>query len=454
MPAGPLPPDYGRVTDEMLKAQQDRLGSLRDLVSREEALTQYVEAQTEQARLQNDVQKKITDALRTRSEKILAGTALLAGLGGLGGIAGFGGALGGLLGGTKGAAAGGAVGGALGGFVGAAAPGTMNRFNIAVEDVSGVIGQRLAPLFEQVLIPAIRLFGDFLQSVLPDAHDFREALAPLGELLDALREALAPVAAVIKDVLVVGLKILGEALKILVAIIKPILEFFGLLGTDKKLLPSEGAKARPIRFEDPLSAAKSVYQAAYLNVGAQGPDKQKTKIDQVLDEFKVSNATLKAISDVVKNILGAVGAAAKSVWDAINDIAGTNLTLGQFTKTLFEQPGDVFKQLAHNLSGGLFGEDFDKKNTYLPPTDKGRLSDVIARKYGAARRYAAAKGKAGGDATKDQAFLDMLKELRDLLKQMGASAKAQQDIEDELRDFARKASGRGIDGHAPGGGGR
>src|SRR5262245_29991957 len=207
-------PDFNRIINEQMKAQTERLQLLRTMMSREAVVAHYVDTQVEQARLQAELNKKVTDALRTKSEKILKATAAIAGLTGQGGIAGFGGAIGGIFGGVTGAAAGAAVGGAAGGAVGKFSPGTMERLSYAFDDLTAVLGERLMPIFETVVVPVVRLFGDVLESILPSGQEFAEILKPVTDFLADLRDALASIAPVIHDVLVVGLKALGIALQV------------------------------------------------------------------------------------------------------------------------------------------------------------------------------------------------------------------------------------------------
>src|SRR5262245_12484524 len=55
-----------------------------------------------------------------------------------------------------------------------ASPGTIQRFNYALQDTIAVFGQRLAPVLEGVIIPGLRLLGDVFNTILPDAKDFKE----------------------------------------------------------------------------------------------------------------------------------------------------------------------------------------------------------------------------------------------------------------------------------------
>lgn len=108
------------------------------------------------------------------------------------------------------AAAGGVLAGGMA-AVGARSPATMERFERALLDTTAVIGDTFAPVMD-LASEGIRLFGDFLASVLPDANEMREILKPLQEGLKDLRSVLTQVAPTIKDILVVALEGFGVAL--------------------------------------------------------------------------------------------------------------------------------------------------------------------------------------------------------------------------------------------------
>ena len=57
--------------------------------------------------------------------------------------------------------------------VGARSPATMERFERALLDVTAVIGETFTPILE-VVTEGVKLFGDVLASILPDASEMRE----------------------------------------------------------------------------------------------------------------------------------------------------------------------------------------------------------------------------------------------------------------------------------------
>jgi hypothetical protein len=206
--------------------------------------------------------------------------------GGVGGaLAGIGGAVTGIVGGFA------AAGSALKSFVAAANPAAVLRFDRALADVSGVIGRALAPVLD-VVTGALRLFGDFLASVLPSGDQLREALAPIGELFDTLREALAPVAEILKNVFLVALKLLAVPLKIFGALIKGIVHYLqdiGILNKEDKLQSSVGASVRNATFTSSEAGAKSIYTAILASSAPK-------------DGKKSTPAWLEKIYEVLNNI--------------------------------------------------------------------------------------------------------------------------------------------------------
>jgi hypothetical protein len=71
-------------------------------------------------------------------------------------------------------------------------PASVRLFQIAVQDVQGVIGSRFVPVL-QLMTDAVRFFGDALQTVLPSQQAITAALAPLRTAWEQVRAALIPV---------------------------------------------------------------------------------------------------------------------------------------------------------------------------------------------------------------------------------------------------------------------
>lgn len=77
----------------------------------------------------------------------------------------------------------------LTGFAAKASPAVFKQFQVAIEDVQGVIGQRFVPVLE-VMTDFVRLFGDVLHTILPDIQTMRAMVAPIRMFFSALREEL------------------------------------------------------------------------------------------------------------------------------------------------------------------------------------------------------------------------------------------------------------------------
>jgi hypothetical protein len=328
-----------------------------------------------------------------------------------------------------------------------AAPGTMQRFNIALQDSTAVIGQRLAPVFEQVLIPAVKLFGDFLTTILPSADAFAEILSPINDFLVDLRKSLASVAPIIKDVLVVGLRALGEALKLVLWPIRVLTQFigeiFGVQGA-AKLGSSAGAAARSIRFEDPMSAVKSVYQAAFAARGGVGAGKEKTPLEKIDDSVRAAVDWLKKIfgeDSLIGQVLKGIAGVVKSIYDAI-------------PKEVKEEVGKFFDpdEGAGAAIGQAIADVFVPGNKYQPPEDVGKaaLTDIYAKATGRASRVAGQVGEQAGALPFGQLVVPgLLKEMLENLRKLGEKAGVK-DVQGDLDRILNEARRRAMDGH-PGG---
>ena len=127
------------------------------------------------------------------------------------------------------------------GFVQAANPEIVELLNDTIADISGVIGQSLTPVVEAA-IPFVRMFGDFLASILPDAEGMRLALEPLQEALMALRSAIDPLIPLISGALRDGLIHFAVAVKLAVEALKYLTQFIpGLGGKSGNFKSSVGA---------------------------------------------------------------------------------------------------------------------------------------------------------------------------------------------------------------------
>src|SRR5260370_23786708 len=108
-------------------------------------------------------------------------------------------------------------------------------------------------------------------------------MQPLRAVMDEMKDSLADLAPVMKDTLAVTLAIVAELirefafeLKLMLAPLEmalSIMRKMGLISGGGGLTTSVGAAAREIRFGDPKSFAKEVYQAAYKASAAKGAGK-------------------------------------------------------------------------------------------------------------------------------------------------------------------------------------
>jgi hypothetical protein len=180
-----------------------------------------------------------------------------------------------------------------------ASPGTIERFDLALADATAVVGQRLVPVFE-VLTAGVRLVGDFFQTILPPAQEFRAALAPISDALKDLRDALASIAPVIRNILVAEIKTLGEAIRVTLVPIRLLAGFLeGLFGKGKALETSVGAAVRNVSFQSAESFAKQVNIAAFKSGIGTGGD----PIVGISDNVSKAVDELKKIGGFVSNIL-------------------------------------------------------------------------------------------------------------------------------------------------------
>lgn len=112
-------------------------------------------------------------------------------------------------------------------FVEAADPSAVEAFDQALEDITGVVGQALAPAFE-ILVPWVRTLGDFLASAMPDASVFRELFKAVTPLMKAYTDVMKSLAPILHTVLVpaiqIAAKVVGAFAQIVATAIEAISE--------------------------------------------------------------------------------------------------------------------------------------------------------------------------------------------------------------------------------------
>lgn len=145
------------------------------------------------------------------------------------------------------------IGMALGEFVKKANPAVFDQFMLAVNDLMGVIGKALVPLFQTVFIPIVRLLGDVLMNLAPLGTALAQAMKPVMEVFNVIGEivgrALAKVGEVAMNLAPV-FETLGNVFLTVVGAIQPIFDLLidllgGVLVEAAKLLAEAAKMAAP-----------------------------------------------------------------------------------------------------------------------------------------------------------------------------------------------------------------
>jgi hypothetical protein len=442
-----------------LRSTQQEASRLQVLMSSPDARREIVRQQLEVEKLRAGLDKVMAqEKNRQQYGTIMGGVRNLFGIGTGGGQGDkeAPGALSGLA-----SAATGAVAGLLAfKSVALASPASMQRFRLVAEDTAAVIGDRLRPVLE-ILTGAFRLLGDFLETILPSADEFRDILAPVTGFLSELRDALASIAPVVRDVLVVAFRALGVALNVLLIPIRFLVGFlqglFGLSNEVERLKDSTGKAARSIQFGDPMAAVKSVYAAAYLGSAGAGADKQKSPLDGIGKDVSQAVKHLQAISQRAAEIGRLVGEFARQYLKPVIDAI----------ETLVNEPGKVMEATGAPIEDFVrefIGAEKIQREPGLSPKDAGKAKtfDDLAKEFGNAKMVAGDIKRfleSGGGATaaeqKDLAasrnqLQQLIDSIRILAEKAGSTGKYNEEI-NELLKWAGMTSRRGIDGSAAGG---
>ena len=218
-----------------------------------------------------------------------------------------------------------------------ASPANVQLFQMAMDDLQGVIGQRCVPIVD-LFRDGVRLVGDVLQSILPNMSDMRDALAPLRQSFAEIRSAIEPLAPIIKDVIMVSFNMLAMTLKGLavsitmaLAPLNAMMEVardIGLLGKPEALKSSVGAAAKPASYSSIADVAKNAQQRAFSQGYGPNAKKESTPIKQLVETAKdilawltqkkeqveAAKETVSNAADIATN---AAGWLAKRAMDAI-----------------------------------------------------------------------------------------------------------------------------------------
>ena len=240
---------------------------------------------------------------------------------------------------TKGLLGGGVAGGAAAGLAGMAKsiveltavsnPGIVKRFTLALQDMWGVLGHRLAPIVE-LFTKALRFLGDVLAAILPSSQDVRDALAPINDIFEDLYDIVAEVAPLLREVFKLLVQGFAVALKALLTPLRVLVQFMrglGLIGNEggKVKGGSVGAAARPAAFEGVEDYARKVYTTILSSQGME-----KTPEEKQVDLLGNTNTILKDILSALNKgfSLGFASGAAGLVSQGLVKEAGPSVAVG------------------------------------------------------------------------------------------------------------------------------
>ncbi len=167
-------------------------------------------------------------------------------------------------------------------------PAVVNRFQLAMDDMTAVIGQRFLPVVE-FSTGIVRSFGDFLANALPSVGDVSSALEDLRPAMDEIKDAFADFAPLLKQIARQWLTDFAAGLKVAMLTVKQFVQslrdFFGVEGDRKKNDQSSmGASAQQARVGGIDDIGKSILEAA-LGQGNMGKQDPQEKLENTLSKL-------------------------------------------------------------------------------------------------------------------------------------------------------------------------
>lgn len=193
------------------------------------------------------------------------------------------------------------------GFVQVANPAVVEQLNHAIADVSGVIGQFLTPVVEAA-VPWVRMFGDFLASILPNAEELRNALAPLDGALASLKEAIDPLIPLFQDYLLNSIEQFAVAIELLALLIEkmPGMDLLKAAGggSTSNWKSGQGAAYRgPASYQGIAEAGRGLHLAGFGQAGssemrtAKATEKSATTLEKILHLMPGGNLVALAVGN-------------------------------------------------------------------------------------------------------------------------------------------------------------
>lgn len=195
------------------------------------------------------------------------------------------------------------------------------RFNMALEDVAGVVGQRFGPVLEKVTV-IVRLFGDFLATVLPSEAEMSALMEELQPVIDEFKGALQEIAPYVKGAFKGALTMAVIGLRVFADAVKWLMNALGVKG-GPKMKDSFGAAPREAKWGDIESVGRDAAQAALTQATSRGGANYPALS---AGHLEVIRRTVANIEGFIKNPVGtAVKMAAEPVVGAMGDAENTKV---------------------------------------------------------------------------------------------------------------------------------
>lgn len=171
-------------------------------------------------------------------------------------------------------------------------PEVVEMFNAALRDIKGVIGQSLTPII-QALIPLIRMWGDFIASIIPSASQVNGIMQSLQPLFDDFRAELADLAPIIKMVVDWTIKLAAVIVQFTVYLLhlyNTIMKMLRQQTIEALGLPQAPGGAGSGRFSG-SSVGAAARQASFTGIEQLGKDLQLAAFSKGLDpSVRTANA--------------------------------------------------------------------------------------------------------------------------------------------------------------------
>ncbi len=185
--------------------------------------------------------------------------------------------------------------------IGLASPGTVDRFQMALEDTTAVLGERMVPVMD-FLTEVVRDVGDVLANILPDTSDVKGLMNELRPVLNEIKDEFMALAPVVKDVFVAGLRAaayglhaLNEVLKPLFAAAKDFREMLGLTGPENAKTQM-GTAIRDVKYNDVRDIGKDLaLRAIRANQPGDAQEQAVGLLEQMNNTLSEINGWLKAL---------------------------------------------------------------------------------------------------------------------------------------------------------------